>query len=84
MKTGIGTHQNRSQSSGAWPFARRDATASIALTQAMSLFDLGRGRGGVDQALRRIRQPLGVVGVGSDRLFPLEPLGAILRDRLDA
>lgn len=53
--------------------ARRfDANSYIALTQAMSLFDLGRGRGGVDQALGRIRQPLTVVGVDSDRLFPLE------------
>ena len=53
--------------------ARRfDANSYIALTQAMSLFDLGRGRGGVDQALRRIRQPLTVVGVDSDRLFPIE------------
>jgi homoserine O-acetyltransferase len=53
--------------------ARRfDANTYIALTQAMSLFDLGRGRGGVHQALRRISQPLTVVGVDSDRLFPLE------------
>jgi homoserine O-acetyltransferase len=53
--------------------ARRfDANSYIALTQAMSLFDLGRGRGGIDQALQRIRQPLTVVGVDTDRLFPLE------------
>lgn len=53
--------------------ARRfDANAYIALTQAMSLFDLGRGRGGVEQALGCITQPLTVVGVDSDRLFPLE------------
>lgn len=53
--------------------ARRfDANSYIALTRAMSLFDLGRGRGGVDQALGRINQPLTVVGVDSDRLFPLE------------
>jgi len=53
--------------------ARRfDANSYIALTQAMSLFDLGRGRGGVDQSLRGISQPLTVVGVDSDRLFPLD------------
>ena len=53
--------------------ARRfDANSYIALTQAMSLFDLGRGRGGIDRALQRINQPLTVVGVDSDRLFPLE------------
>ena len=37
----------------------------------MSLFDLGRDRGGVEQALSRIRKPLTVVGMDSDRLFPL-------------
>ena len=53
--------------------ARRfDANSYIALTEAMSLFDLGRGRGGLEAALRRIRQPLTVIGVDSDRLFPLE------------
>jgi homoserine O-acetyltransferase len=51
---------------------RFDANSYIALTQAMSLFDLGRGRGGLEQALQRISRPLTVVGVDSDRLFPLE------------
>ena len=52
--------------------ARRfDANTYIALTQAMSLFDLGRGRGGVASALARIQAPLTVVGIDSDRLFPL-------------
>jgi homoserine O-acetyltransferase len=52
--------------------ARRfDANTYIALTQAMSLFDLGRGRGGVAAALASISQPLTVVGIDSDRLFPL-------------
>lgn len=51
---------------------RFDANSYIALTQAMSLFDLGRGRGGVEQALRMITQPLTVVGVDSDRLYPLD------------
>jgi homoserine O-acetyltransferase len=37
----------------------------------MSLFDMGRDRGGVEQALSRINQPLTVVGMDSDRLFPL-------------
>jgi homoserine O-acetyltransferase len=58
---------------------RFDANSYIALTQAMSLFDLGRGRGGVDQALRRISQPLTVVGVDSDRLFPLAQQQRIAR-----
>ena len=52
--------------------ARRfDANTYIALTEAMSLFDLGRGRGGVATALARIHAPLTVVGIDSDRLFPL-------------
>lgn len=52
--------------------ARRfDANTYIALTRAMSLFDLGRGRGGTDQALSQITAPLTVVGIDSDRLFPI-------------
>ncbi|MGI9136244.1 MAG: homoserine O-acetyltransferase MetX, partial [Candidatus Nanopelagicales bacterium] len=51
--------------------ARRfDANTYIALTDAMSLFDLGRGRGGVQQALGAITSPLTVVAIDSDRLFP--------------
>jgi homoserine O-acetyltransferase len=52
--------------------ARRfDANTYIALTRAMSLFDLGRGRGGVAEALAGIEAPLTVVGIDSDRLFPV-------------
>ncbi len=52
--------------------ARRfDANTYIALTRAMTMFDLGRGRGGVAAALATISAPLTVVGIDSDRLFPL-------------
>lgn len=52
--------------------ARRfDANTYIALTRAMSLFDLGHGRGSTVEALARIQAPLTVVGIDSDRLFPL-------------
>lgn len=52
--------------------ARRfDANTYIALTEAMTLFDLGRGRGGVATALSTIHAPLTVVGIDSDRLFPI-------------
>lgn len=52
--------------------ARRfDANTYVSLTRAMSLFDLGAGRGGVEAALAQIRAPLIVVGIDSDRLFPL-------------
>lgn len=51
--------------------ARRfDANTYVALTNAMTLFDLGRGRGGVDAVLGGIEAPLTVVGIDSDRLFP--------------
>ena len=52
--------------------ARRfDANTYVALTRAMSLFDLGRGRGGIAAALGGIEAPLTVVGIDSDRLFPV-------------
>ena len=52
---------------------RFDAGSYVALTDAMSTWDLGRGRGrgGVDAALASIRVPLVVGGVDSDRLYPL-------------
>lgn len=52
--------------------ARRfDANTYIALTKSMSYFDLGLNRGGTKQALNQIEKPLTVVGIDSDRLFPL-------------
>ena len=52
--------------------ARRfDANTYVALTRAMSLFDVGRGRGGVAHALSRVTVPVTVIGIDSDRLFPL-------------
>jgi homoserine O-acetyltransferase len=52
--------------------ARRfDANTYIALTRAMSLFDVGDGRGGAAEVLGGFRAPLTVVGLDSDRLFPL-------------
>lgn len=50
---------------------RFDANTYVALTRAMSLFDVGEGRGGVAETLGRFRAPLTVVGLDSDRLFPL-------------
>jgi homoserine O-acetyltransferase len=50
---------------------RFDANTYVALTQAMTLFDLGRDRGGVAAALASIHAPLTVVGIDSDRLFPM-------------
>ncbi len=48
---------------------RFDANSYLVLTEAMNSHDIGRGRGGVEAALRRITAELTVVVVDSDRLF---------------
>lgn len=48
---------------------RFDANSYVVLTEAMNGHDIGRGRGGVDTALRRITAELTVAVVNSDRLF---------------
>ncbi|TAK69458.1 MAG: homoserine O-acetyltransferase [Actinomycetota bacterium] len=50
---------------------RFDAGSYVALTDAMSTHDIGRGRGGVPAALRAVQLPLVVAGIDSDRLYPL-------------
>jgi len=51
--------------------ARRfDANAYLLLTKAMDLHDIGRGRGGVEVAAKRITAPALVMGVNSDVLYP--------------
>lgn len=42
----------------------------VTLTEAMNGHDVGRGRGGVAQALRRAGMPALVAGIDSDRLYP--------------
>lgn len=49
---------------------RFDANSYLVLTKAMDLHDLGRGRGGVEPALERIKAPALVMGVSSDILYP--------------
>jgi homoserine O-acetyltransferase/O-succinyltransferase len=52
--------------------ARRfDAGSYITLTDAMTHFDVGRGRGGVTDALRRSTARVSVIGIASDRLYPV-------------
>jgi homoserine O-acetyltransferase len=52
--------------------ARRfDAGSYVTLTRAMNGHDVGRGRAGLARALRRIRADTIVVGIDSDRLYPL-------------
>ncbi|RCW45222.1 homoserine O-acetyltransferase [Halopolyspora algeriensis] len=50
---------------------RFDAASYVVLTEAMSAYDVGRGRGGVAAALHRITARTLVGGVDTDRLFPL-------------
>ena len=50
---------------------RFDAGTYVVLTDALSSHDVGRGRGGVAAALRRVTAPVVVGGITSDRLYPL-------------
>jgi homoserine O-acetyltransferase len=51
--------------------ARFDAGSYVALTEALSSHDVGRGRGGVRKALSGCTVPAVVGGITSDRLYPL-------------
>ena len=51
--------------------SRFDAGSYVVLTEALSRHDVGRGRGGVDAALRGCPVPVVVGGITSDRLYPL-------------
>ena len=62
---------------------RFDANSYLRLNKAMDLHDLGRGRGGVDQALRRISAPALIMSIRSDMLYPPSQQEA-LRDGLQA
>jgi homoserine O-acetyltransferase len=54
-------------------FTRRfDASSYITLTHAMDSHDVGAGRGGVAAALELVTARTLVVGISSDRLFPIE------------
>jgi homoserine O-acetyltransferase len=50
--------------------SRFDAGSYVTLTQAMNSHDVGRDRGGVRAALRRVTARTLVAAVGSDRLYP--------------
>ncbi|WP_428994919.1 homoserine O-acetyltransferase MetX [Mycolicibacterium chubuense] len=51
--------------------ARFDAGTYVALTDALSSHDVGRGRGGIRAALSGCPVPTVVGGITSDRLYPL-------------
>ncbi|MBT1678211.1 homoserine O-acetyltransferase MetX [Curtobacterium aurantiacum] len=68
-------------------FTRRfDASSYVTLTYAMDSHDVGAGRGGVSAALGLVTARTLVVGVSSDRLFPVEDqhrIAAGVPDTLD-
>lgn len=68
-------------------FTRRfDASSYVTLTCAMDSHDVGAGRGGVSSALGLVTARTLVVGISSDRLFPVEDqhrIAAGVPDALD-
>ena len=61
-------------------FTRRfDANSYITLLEAMNSHDIGRDRGGVAAALGRVTATALVLGIDSDRLFPVENQRLIAR-----
>ncbi|MGH8827801.1 MAG: alpha/beta fold hydrolase, partial [Jiangellaceae bacterium] len=50
---------------------RFDPNSYVALSEAMNSHDVGRSRGGVQAALARVTARTLVVGIDSDRLYPL-------------
>jgi homoserine O-acetyltransferase len=50
---------------------RFDAGSYVTLTRSMNAHDVGRDRGGVAEALKRVTARSVVAGVDSDRLYPL-------------
>jgi homoserine O-acetyltransferase len=51
--------------------SRFDAGSYVVLTESLSSHDVGRGRGGIEAALRGCPVPAVVGGITSDRLYPL-------------
>ena len=61
-------------------FTRRfDANSYITLVDAMNSHDVGRDRGGVEDALARVTATTLVLGIDSDRLFPIDGQHRIAR-----
>ena len=64
-------------------FTRRfDANSYIVLVEAMNSHDIGRDRGGVASALSRVTAASLVLGIDSDRLFPV-PAQVSIASRLE-
>jgi homoserine O-acetyltransferase len=53
-------------------FTRRfDANSYLALVEAMNSHDIGRSRGSIKKAVQKIKAQMLLVGIDSDRLFPV-------------
>ncbi len=51
--------------------ARFDANSYVVLSNAMNHHDVGRGRGGIADALARVQAHTTIAGISTDRLYPL-------------
>ncbi|MDT0156824.1 homoserine O-acetyltransferase [Microbacterium sp. ARD32] len=61
-------------------FTRRfDANSYITVVEAMNSHDVGRDRGGVEEALHTVTAKSLVIGIDTDRLFPVEGQQRIAR-----
>ncbi|SJN31277.1 Homoserine O-acetyltransferase [Microbacterium esteraromaticum] len=61
-------------------FTRRfDANSYVTLVEAMNSHDIGRDRGGIEEALHTITAKTLVLGIDSDRLFPADGQQRIAR-----
>ncbi|MFM7013985.1 MAG: homoserine O-acetyltransferase [Actinomycetota bacterium] len=61
-------------------FTRRfDANSYLTLVEAMNSHDIGRGRGSVKKAISKIKAEMLLVGIESDRLFPVANQQEILK-----
>ncbi|MCX6501840.1 MAG: homoserine O-acetyltransferase [Microbacterium sp.] len=61
-------------------FTRRfDANSYLTLVEAMNSHDVGRDRGGIEDALARVTATTLVLGIDSDRLFPVDGQHRIAR-----
>ncbi len=62
---------------------RFDANSYLTITKLMDTFDLARGYASEEEALRRIRSHVSLIGISSDWLFPPEDVRA-LAERIQA
>ena len=56
---------------------RFDANSYLVITKLMDTFDLARGYASEDEALRRIKAQVSLIGISTDWLFPPEDVRAL-------